>query len=114
MKIGRLILSIIICQLAGIIGSFFTATAWLETLNKPSFNPPNWIFGAGLDHFISIDGYLFISGLGEESELNFLWYPIDLKYPLVDIIFWFEISALSFDRNSLLMDCNFVNNHLLL
>ena len=46
-KIIRLIVSIIICQLAGIIGSFFTASSvstWYPGLIKPSFNPPSWIF----------------------------------------------------------------------
>lgn len=47
-NITKLILSIVICQLAGIIGSFFTVDSianWYITLNKPEFNPPNWIFG---------------------------------------------------------------------
>lgn len=42
------IASLALCQGAGIIGSFFTANAindWYQYLNKPSFNPPNWIFG---------------------------------------------------------------------
>jgi len=46
-NIFRLTISILICQLAGIIGSIFTAssiTGWYASLNKPSFNPPNWIF----------------------------------------------------------------------
>ncbi len=37
-----------ICQLAGVVGSVFTMSAiptWYATLKKPSFNPPNWIFG---------------------------------------------------------------------
>jgi benzodiazapine receptor len=45
--IWRLILSIAICQLAGFIGSIFTAEAiptWYASLNKPSFTPPNWLF----------------------------------------------------------------------
>lgn len=44
----KLILSIALCLGAGIIGSFFTASAiptWYATLVKPSFSPPNWIFG---------------------------------------------------------------------
>jgi translocator protein len=44
----KLIMSIIICQIAGLIGSVFTVTSiqsWYSTLNQPSFNPPNWIFG---------------------------------------------------------------------
>lgn len=47
-KVFKLVASIIICELAGIIGSFFTMsqiTNWYVGLNKPSFNPPNWIFG---------------------------------------------------------------------
>lgn len=43
----RLIASLVICQLAGIIGSIFTAPAipeWYASLEKPAFNPPNWIF----------------------------------------------------------------------
>jgi benzodiazapine receptor len=43
----KLILSLIICQAAGFIGSLFTAPAiptWYAALEKPSFNPPNWVF----------------------------------------------------------------------
>lgn len=44
----KLLASIITCQAAGIIGSFATTPSiptWYATLNKPIFNPPNWIFG---------------------------------------------------------------------
>ncbi len=44
----KLIISILVCQFAGIIGSFFISgsiSGWYETLNKPSFTPPPWIFG---------------------------------------------------------------------
>ena len=47
-KATKLIASIFICQLAGIVGSLFTYQAiptWYAYLQKPSFNPPNWIFG---------------------------------------------------------------------
>jgi tryptophan-rich sensory protein len=43
----KLVASLILCQLAGLLGSLFTTPAiptWYQTLNKPSFNPPNWIF----------------------------------------------------------------------
>ena len=44
----KFIVSILVCQLAGIIGSFFTApaipTSWFTELKKPSFFPPNWLF----------------------------------------------------------------------
>lgn len=43
-----LFFSIVASQSAGIIGSFFTANSirtWYVTLEKPFFNPPNWVFG---------------------------------------------------------------------
>ncbi len=43
----KLSVSILICQLAGVIGSFFTASSvstWYLTLNKPFFSPPGWVF----------------------------------------------------------------------
>ncbi len=44
----KLIIAIVVCELAGIIGSIFTASAiptWYVTLAKPALNPPSWIFG---------------------------------------------------------------------
>jgi len=38
---------ILFCELAGILGSFFTTPAiptWYATINKPAFTPPNWLF----------------------------------------------------------------------
>jgi len=46
--IFMLIISIVICQLAGLIGSVFNIASlptWYAGLSKPSFNPPNWVFG---------------------------------------------------------------------
>jgi len=46
-KALKLIISIFVCQGAGVIGSLFTSptiSTWYATLQKPSFNPPNWIF----------------------------------------------------------------------
>jgi len=43
----QLIFSIVICELAGVIGAIFSMQAistWYYTLDKPIFNPPNWIF----------------------------------------------------------------------
>ena len=38
---GRLVLSFS----AAATGGFFMPGAWYATLRKPSWNPPNWIFG---------------------------------------------------------------------
>ncbi|OGZ78235.1 MAG: hypothetical protein A2358_04185 [Candidatus Staskawiczbacteria bacterium RIFOXYB1_FULL_37_44] len=44
----KFLVSIIICEAAGAVGSIFTAPEikeWYATLAKPAINPPNWIFG---------------------------------------------------------------------
>lgn len=44
----KLVLSIIIAELAGVIGSLFTVPSlesWYSTLARPELSPPNWVFG---------------------------------------------------------------------
>ncbi|RZK81874.1 MAG: tryptophan-rich sensory protein [Pedobacter sp.] len=46
-NILALIINIAIPLGIGALGSYFTAagvTTWYPTINKPSFNPPNWLF----------------------------------------------------------------------
>ena len=46
-KLLKIIISVVICLLAGAIGAATTQTSvntWYLTVNKPSFNPPNWVF----------------------------------------------------------------------
>jgi len=48
MKSIKFIVSVLICQSAGIIGSLFTTpaiSAWYVYLEKPNFSPPSWLFG---------------------------------------------------------------------
>ena len=43
----KLIVAVLIVELAGVIGSFFTIpsiSGWYSNLVKPVLNPPNWIF----------------------------------------------------------------------
>ncbi|OPX69177.1 MAG: TspO/MBR family protein [Methanoregulaceae archaeon PtaB.Bin056] len=44
----KLLAAIVICNLAGIIGSLITITgegSWYAAIEKPSFNPPGFVFG---------------------------------------------------------------------
>ena len=43
----RLVVSLAVCQAAGLIGSLFTRKGidpWYSNLQKPSFTPPDWVF----------------------------------------------------------------------
>lgn len=116
MNIAKLIASILICQLAGIIGSFFTApsiTTWYMNLKKPAFNPPNWLFApvwTTLFLLMGISLYIIWNkGLEDEKVklaviifsiqliLNILWSFLffGLKFPFLGfleiILLWFAI-----------------------
>lgn len=99
--------SILICQGAGLMGSFFTAPAvkdWYPTLVKPSFNPPNWLFGpvwTTLFLLMGIALYLiWEKGLKEKKgkavfdffflhlALNILWSALffGLRNPLLGLV----------------------------
>ena len=42
------VVSIVVCQGAGLIGgvaTFPSIPTWYASLEKPAFNPPNWLFG---------------------------------------------------------------------
>jgi tryptophan-rich sensory protein len=47
-NLAKLLTAIVVCELAGIVGSVFTAPSiptWYAGIIKPSFNPPSWVFG---------------------------------------------------------------------
>lgn len=108
-------MSIVGCELVGILGSIFTFSAipnWYATLNKPFFAPPNWIFGPVWTLLYLLMGISFYliwkQGLKKKQSeaakyffvqlaLNFIWTPIffGLKLPLlalcVIIAMWLAI-----------------------
>lgn len=46
-NVWKFIISVIICEGAGSLGAIFNAGSidtWYQTLQKPYFNPPNWLF----------------------------------------------------------------------
>lgn len=78
---------ILLCQLAGIIGSAFTFDAiptWYTTLTKPSFSPPNWIFGPVWTTLYTLMGI----------SLYLVWKK-GLKIKNIKFAFWFFVVHLA-------------------
>ena len=105
-KVLKFIISIIICQSAGIFGSLFTwVNLWLVwDIGKASFAPPNWIFGPdwiilyflmGVSLYIVWENELksksrkvFFTVFGIQLILNALWSLLffGLKSPLLGLV----------------------------
>ncbi|MBN2406180.1 MAG: tryptophan-rich sensory protein [Elusimicrobia bacterium] len=83
-NILRLFFSLMICQLAGLAGSLFTAgsvNSWYPTLNKPFFNPPNWVFApvwTFLFLLMGISLYLVLGAGGENRGKALSVFAIQL------------------------------------
>jgi len=115
-KWPKLIASIILCQLAGVIGAIFTTPAigsWYNLLNKPSFAPPGWLIGIiwiilytlmGISLYIIWNKYkpkykLALSLFGLQLFLNTLWSILffGLRSPVLGFIWildlWLAILA---------------------
>lgn len=103
----KLVATIIGCELVGILGSVFTISAiptWYATLNKPSFAPPNWIFGPAWTTLYLLMGIAFYLILEQDQKkpkvktavrfflvqlgLNFIWSPVffGLRSPFLGLI----------------------------
>jgi tryptophan-rich sensory protein len=113
----KLIISILIPLVIGFIGSFFTTSAissWYAGLNKPVFNPPNWIFGPVWTLlYIMIGVSIYLVWINKEKKkgmkkkafwifgiqlfLNFIWSILFfgnhlISFAFVDIILlWIAI-----------------------
>jgi translocator protein len=99
------ILFIVLCEGAGFIGSFVTfpaITGWYQTLIKPSFNPPNWIFGPVwtlLYAFMGIALYLvWKEGLTQKSKTAIIIFAVQLILNILwsYLFFYFKSPGLAF------------------
>jgi benzodiazapine receptor len=84
-KYFKLISAVIICEGIGIMGSIFTIpsiNSWYVTLNKPFFNPPNFIFGpvwTTLYFLMGVSIFLILEKKIKNKEKNNLIYLFSLQ-----------------------------------
>ncbi len=80
----KLIISILLCELAGVVGSVFTLPAipnWYAGLARPALNPMAWVFGPVWTMLFFSDGNCGVFDLEkgnrsegcEKSTLDFCW-----------------------------------------
>lgn len=100
-KLSKFLISTIGCELVGIAATPFTITAiptWYQTLTKPSFSPPNWIFGPVwtiLYFLMGVAAYLvWIKGLQKQAVKTALTFFI------AQLVFNFFWSILFFGLHS--------------
>lgn len=98
MKFIPVIVSIAIAQAAGIIGSVFTASSvrtWFETLAKPAWNPPSWLFGPvwiTLYTLMGIAAYLVLQQRDVPGAKMALWvYGVHLVFNALWSILFFGL-----------------------
>lgn len=96
----KLAISVIIPLVIGFIGSFFTSRSvntWYTTINKPAFNPPNWIFGPVwtiLFILMGISLYLVWSlGFGKNEWLTTGIFSVNLLLNLLWSLLFFGLRS---------------------
>jgi len=104
MKYKKLATSLILPQLAGVLGSLFTAPAidgWYAGLVKPGFNPPGWLFGPvwiTLYLLMGISVYLIWSARGKnnKSVVNIFWLHLIFNAAWSVIFFGLHLTGWAF------------------
>ncbi|MFA6427676.1 MAG: TspO/MBR family protein [Candidatus Magasanikbacteria bacterium] len=116
-KIVKFIISIVVPLCAGFVGSLFTTPnipTWYAGIQKPSFSPPNWIFGPVWTTLFILMGIAFfiiwsqkrtkqrdvaMMAYGVQIVLNVLWSVLffgmqNPGYAFIEIfVLWIAIFA---------------------
>ena len=119
----KLFISIFICMAVGGISGYLTASeipGWYMSLNKPGFNPPNWIF-APVWTTLHFDGHFFLDGMEEQrwrsckkQSHGFFHYSVGVEFLLVHYLFQLPPIRLCYDRDCADVDIYSIFHHFFL
>jgi len=103
LQIIKLIISIALPLALGALAGLFTAQSipeWFATLNKPSFNPPNWIFGPVWTTLYIIMGISFFliwnQEMSKERNLAILVFMLQLVFNIGWSFIFFYFNMIGF------------------
>ncbi|KAK9761948.1 hypothetical protein K7432_012758 [Basidiobolus ranarum] len=98
---SSLIISVAIPVLGGFLSALPTREAvrgWYSTINKPSFNPPNWLFAPAWTTLYILMGYASYRVKSSNDEttaaltlywiqlgFNFMWSPLFFYFKRIDL-----------------------------
>ena len=96
----KLVISVLIPLIIGFLGSFFTASSvdsWFTTINKPSFNPPGWIFAPVWTTIYILIGLSFYlvwrNNFGEARKKVISVYFMQLLFNLLWSVLFFGLKS---------------------
>ena len=104
MKALKLIGTIVLCEAIGGLGAIATTpniTSWYLTLVKPSFSPPNWLFGPAWTLLYALTGialFLIWESKSKNKTTAYVYFYIQLFLNLLwsFIFFYFKLPLSAF------------------
>jgi tryptophan-rich sensory protein len=99
-KATQVIIAILICQSAGLIGTIFTQDAvntWYADLAKPDFAPPNWLFAPVWISLYTLMGIslFLIWQQGKKAKWPLIIFYIQLIFNALWSIIFFGLQNIS-------------------
>jgi translocator protein len=96
----KLLVSLAIPLIIGFLGSFFTSSSvdsWYKTINKPFFNPPNWIFGPVWTFLFILIGlsfyFIWIKGFGKDKAKTIIIFSLQMFFNLLWSFLFFGLKS---------------------
>jgi translocator protein len=95
----KFVSAVLLCEGIGILGSITTVSSvgsWYQTLNKPFFNPPSWVFGPAWTLLYFLMGTaLYLVWIRKQISAWF-WIQLFLNFTWSFVFFGFKMTGLAY------------------